>query len=75
MVTMSFDSNFDPKCLRRKAQQAAARQLDLKCKTADAPYGGMQVTIERSADGALRKILVNANANANAVQVPTGLLA
>ena len=73
MLTMSFDSNFDPKRLIREAEQAAARQLEQRCKTAAAPYGGVHVTIERNADGAPRKILLNGSASS--VEAAKGVLA
>ena len=56
MFKVTSKSNFDTEKLLRQAKDLAARQIEQKCNDAAAPFGGVTVNIERSANGTPSKV-------------------
>ena len=64
MLKMTFKSNFDPEKILRQAKDNAARQIEQKCKNAAAPFGGVKVTVSKTADGTPNKVSFEGSAEA-----------
>ena len=64
MFKISVTSNFDTQKLMQRAQDDTVRQIEEKCKRAAAPYGSVQITVERTTNGMPSKVLLDGKTEA-----------